>query len=95
MIKIIAKNRLKEGTKDQALALFDEMIAATRQEAGCIKYELYELEDDSNTLTCIEEWEGPEYLDAHLNSEHFQRLIPQIDAYKQSNDPIEVYTPIK
>ncbi|MDR0852408.1 MAG: antibiotic biosynthesis monooxygenase [Clostridiales Family XIII bacterium] len=95
MLKIVAKNRLKEGSKDAVLALLDEMIARTREEVGCIKYELYERVGEPNLLVFIEEWESKESLDAHMNSEHFKRLIPQVGEYKEANDPVEVYRLIK
>lgn len=92
MIKVVAKNALKEGVRDEALALLDEMIAKTRQEDGCIKYELYELDGDPNVLTFIEEWESAEKLSAHMDSEHFKRIIPLLGNYKASTAPVEVYT---
>jgi quinol monooxygenase YgiN len=92
MIKVVAKNALKEGVRDEVLTLLEEMIAKTRQEDGCIKYELYELDGDPNVLTFIEEWESMDKLSAHMNSEHFKRIIPLLGDYKASVVPVEIYT---
>ena len=33
----------------------------------------------------IEEWKNRAALDAHVQSEHFQRLVPLIDAHKRAD----------
>ncbi|MDR3088654.1 MAG: antibiotic biosynthesis monooxygenase [Desulfobulbaceae bacterium] len=95
MITVVAKNVLKSGTKETVLALLDELIALTRKETGNIRYELYQLDGAPDTLCFIEEWASREALAAHVNSEHFQRIIPQIAAYKVSETPIEIYHKIR
>ncbi|MDR1029163.1 MAG: antibiotic biosynthesis monooxygenase [Clostridiales Family XIII bacterium] len=95
MIKVVAKNVLKDGTKDRVLELLEEMIAKTRQENGCIKYELYESTEDPNTLTFIEEWEDADKLAAHMKTEHFRRIIPAVGAFKAQDDAVDVYTPLR
>jgi quinol monooxygenase YgiN len=95
MIEVIVKNKIKEGERDHALALLDELIAGTVKEAGCIRFELYEPADDADTITTFETWEGPEYLPAHFESEYFKRLIPQLETVKRAPDEVEVYTRIR
>ena len=95
MIKVVANETLKEGTKDKVLNLLDEMIEKTRQEDGCIAYELYEDINKPNTLAFIEEWESMDKLKAHFESEHFKRIIPQVAEYKAQDDPVGVYKKIK
>lgn len=91
MIKVVARNILKEGTKEQVLALLEEMIAETRKEEGCITYELYELDSSPNTITFIEEWESLAKLTAHINSEHFKRIIPAVGKFVAEDSPVEIY----
>ena len=40
MVVLIAKNTVKEGLQQEFLKLAKEMIARTREEAGCISYDL-------------------------------------------------------
>lgn len=95
MIKVVAKNNIKEGCMDTVLNLLEEMIALTRKEDGCIKYELYQNIEDSNIITFIEEWESMEKLDAHIASEHFKRIIPEVGKYNASEESIDIYKQIK
>jgi quinol monooxygenase YgiN len=95
MIKVVARNYLKEGSQDDVLKLVEELIEKTRREAGCISYELFQSQSDPNEVTFIETWESSEALDAHAHSEHFTRIVPQLDAYKTKSAPVDVYTLIK
>jgi quinol monooxygenase YgiN len=95
MIKVIAKNHLKEGSKDDALELMDELIDKTRLEPGCLGYELYQAGSDPNELTFIETWETQEALDAHMRSEHFTRIVPGLAEYQEGDTDIELYTLLK
>jgi quinol monooxygenase YgiN len=91
MIKVVSKKTLIDGTKEKVLALYEEMIAKTRKESGCISYELFELDGDPNTITFIEEWESPEKLEAHKNSEHFKRIVPAVAKFAAETFPLEIY----
>jgi quinol monooxygenase YgiN len=95
MIKVVARNYLKEGVKDDVLKLADELIDKTRQEQGCISYELFQSKSDPNEVTFIETWESSEALNAHTKTEHFTRIVPQIGEYQAKNSPIDVYDLIK
>ncbi len=95
MIKVVAKFVLKDGTKDEVLGILEEMIEKTRKEDGCIKYELFENLNDPNTISFIEEWENMDKLNAHIDSEHFRRIIPSLDGYKAEDNPVDVYRQIK
>ena len=95
MIKVVAKNRIKQGSMDEVLNMLDEMIELTRKEDGCIKYELFKNMNDSNVITFIEEWENMDKLNAHINSDHFKRIIPAVGKHAEEDIPVEVYEKIK
>jgi PTH1 family peptidyl-tRNA hydrolase len=91
MIKVVAPQPFKEAITPEVKALLEEMIAATRKEDGCISYELCKT-IDGEEYAFIEQWETQEALDAHMNSEHFKRLIPQIGAFQNPGKKVNVYT---
>ena len=95
MLKVVAKNELKDGTKDKALEMLEEMIELTRQEDGCISYVLFEDINNPNIITFIEAWEDEDKLKAHMNSEHFKRIIPQVNKLKLELEPANVYKKIR
>lgn len=95
MIKVVAKSEMKDGTKDQALRMLEEMIELTRQEDGCISYALYENITNPNIITFIEEWADEDKLKAHMNSEHFKRIIPEVNKLKIEPKLADVYKKIR
>jgi len=83
MIKIVAKSAAKVGKLDSILELFKEMVERTIKEEGCLKYELFQDLNDPNVLILIEEWENSEVLNKHMASEHFKRIIPQLNELRE------------
>ncbi|MEZ5850609.1 MAG: putative quinol monooxygenase [Hyphomicrobiaceae bacterium] len=72
MIYVIATMNLKPGTRDKVLAAAKPCIAATRQEKGCIFYDLNVSADNPDLLTFVERWESREDLAAHAKSDHIK-----------------------
>jgi quinol monooxygenase YgiN len=95
MVKVVARNFLKEGTRDEVLRLVDELIDKTRLEPGCVSYELFQSAGDPDEVTFIETWESAEALAAHMKTEHFTRIVPQLAEFKAKDAPVEVYNLIK
>jgi len=91
-IKVVAKFVLKEGCKDALKAVLEELVQKTRLEEGNISYALYESLDDPNVATMLEEWESKEALDAHMKTEHFTRIVPQVDEFLAAPVTVEAYT---
>lgn len=81
MLKLIADNFIKEECLDTVAPLFAELVETTKKESGCIAYDLYVNENDHTHFVFVEEWTNREALDAHMASEHFTRLVPQIGQY--------------
>ena len=78
MLKVIARGELKQGAMETLAPLYRELIEKTRQEKGCKEYGFFlDLEDE--TKCCfVEIWETDEALAAHIKSEHFTRIFPQL-----------------
>ena len=78
MVTLIAQNEVKIEHLSEALGLYKELIQKTREESGCIKYDLYVDEKNENHFTFFEVWKDEDALEPHRNSEHFTRIIPQL-----------------
>lgn len=50
------------------------LIEPTRQEKGCLLYELWQNSDDPTDFVLVEEWESKEALEAHLTSPHMLNM---------------------
>lgn len=64
--RVLARAKVKKGQEAAARALLLELIEPTRQEEGCIRYELLESSRDPADLVMQEEWATEAALDAHL-----------------------------
>ncbi|MEU6578843.1 putative quinol monooxygenase [Streptomyces sp. NPDC046805] len=71
-IVVIARWRPAAGNHDAIIATIDELITASRAEAGCLGYQAYPAE--GGEIVLIERYADRDALEAHRNSEHFQRV---------------------
>ena len=77
-IKVVAHVRAKAGKEEELKKVMLSLIAPTRKEAACLRYELYQNKEDAADLTFIEDWESDAALDAHMKTPHFQTAVGQI-----------------
>jgi quinol monooxygenase YgiN len=90
MIKVMAKSYAKSDKLDRILELSREMVTETVKEDGCIKYELVQDVKDPCVLIILEEWESQEALDKHMASEHFKRLVPQLNELRERPSEVNI-----
>ncbi|MFF3066583.1 putative quinol monooxygenase [Oerskovia sp. NPDC057915] len=74
----------------RAVEVYRELVEATRREPGCLSYELLQRVDDATRLVLVEEWESQAHLDAHTRTEHFVRLVAELEALETA-EPAELY----
>lgn len=86
MVKVVAKSYAKEGKVDKILELSKEMVEKTVVEEGCISYELFQDLNDQRAIIIIEEWESEEALNKHMASEHFTRIVPQLNELREKSE---------
>lgn len=90
MIKVVAKSYVKNEKLSKALELTKEMVEKTVKEEGCIRYELFQDVKDPNVMIFIEEWENEEALNKHMVSEHFKRIIPQLNEQREKASEVNI-----
>ncbi len=78
MIKVIAKNVLKEEYLQDFIDLAAPLIKASQKEPGCIFYDLFQDTTELNILTFIEEWKDEEAIRLHKVSPHYTEIIPKL-----------------
>lgn len=94
MITIIAKSIVNQGKLEEFMALTKEMIKESRKEDGCLSYDLYQDVHNDHILTLIEEWENMEAIQRHNESEHFNRILPQMKALRSLSSEVNLYHPV-
>lgn len=80
MIRVVAKFPLQAGQMETFQKLAGELIDETRKEKGCAEYTLSQSNSDENLVAILEAWESQDALNAHLQTEHFKRLVPKLAA---------------
>lgn len=70
MIYVIATLTVAPEQRDELIAAAQPCIAATRQEPGCISYDLAASSTDGGTAIFVERWENREHLQAHFGTPH-------------------------
>lgn len=79
MIKVVAKFIVQEDRIEEFKDWTDELIEKTRQEVGNVFYQLYQDVNNPQVLTFIEEWDSQDALGAHMETEHFKKIVPELE----------------
>lgn len=84
MLKVIAEDFIHADALATVLPLYRELVDCTRREPLCIAYDLFVDQKDPGHFVFIEQWPDRAALDAHCATEHFQRLVPLINAHQRA-----------
>ena len=94
MIKVVARTLVREECIEAYHALAREIVEKTKQESGNVFYTMNQSMEDKRLHAMIEAWESMEALQAHMASEHFRRIVPQMAQYAEENYPPELYSEV-
>lgn len=86
MLKVVSRRTIKPEHLDKVIKMYDEMIDETRKEKGCISYEFFQDINESNTVAMIEEWEDEDCFNAHGETPHFKKIIPQVTELQEGGE---------
>lgn len=70
---------------------FKACVAMTRQETGCIAYDLNRSSEDATRYINYERWASVPALAAHLAAEHTVKLLATIGPFLDGSPEIKVY----
>ena len=87
-IHIIARFTAKPESVAALRTLLVGMLAPTRQEAGCIRYELLNNTADATDFTFVEEWASQAAIDAHMQTPHLKAVL--VDSAPLVACPVDV-----
>lgn len=86
MIKIIANITVQAAHRDHLLAVFKQLLEASRQESGNLRYDLHQAQDNPNQFVFIETWASQAAVDTHNASSHFATFLQAIDGKTEAID---------
>lgn len=70
MIYVIATLTIKPGSRDAVIEAAKPNIESTRQEPGCLRYDLNLDATNPNQLVFVEQWKSREDLSLHVKRPH-------------------------
>lgn len=88
MIYVTATVTIKPGKEDELVAALTHVAGLTRQEPGCVEYNLHKCTEDPSRFIMIETWRSLEDLQAHLKTEYVQALFAAAEAIVA--EPVQV-----
>jgi len=77
-VTVVATFQAKPGQEAELKKALIALVAPTRQEAGCLNYDLHQLPEDPTKFLFHENWTSKAHLDAHLQNAHIQALLPRL-----------------
>lgn len=92
-VTIVASLYARPGQEDALAARMHEMARATREEAGCILYDLQRSLDDPFEFIMVEYWRDAEAVALHDASAHMAALVADLPALVDRPVSVRKYTP--
>ncbi len=71
-IRVVARVVALPDKVEAVKSILISIVLPTRQEKGCIKYELLQNNAEPRDFTFVEEWESESLLEKHLASSHIE-----------------------
>lgn len=72
---LVATLQAIKGCETQLVDALQALVPLSRQEPGCIRYDLHVDRADTSVLIVYEIWRDQQALDEHASSAHFQRFL--------------------
>ncbi len=94
MLTVIATIASKNIDAEVVLTALENLQKYSRQEVGCLRYELSVKRDSDNTEYLVsEQWASQEYFEAHKQEPHYKAFGTQVTGLVTSSN-IDVYNTI-
>jgi quinol monooxygenase YgiN len=78
VVNNVASFRALPGNGDRLGAALAELVAPSRSEPGCLRYEVYEAEDDDRAWLVLENWRNADAFDHHMSTSYVSNFLAQL-----------------
>jgi quinol monooxygenase YgiN len=90
-VTVIATLKAKPGQEDALRQALLALIPTTRQEEGCLNYDLHRSTDNPAVFVFYENWTSKAALDAHLAKPHLAAFMSQADTLLAEPPKVELF----
>jgi quinol monooxygenase YgiN len=70
----------KPGMEESLYKILQKVVEPSRNEEGCMTYQLHQSLDDVGTFIFYEVWENEEAVQSHIMSEHYKAYREQAES---------------
>jgi quinol monooxygenase YgiN len=78
MIVVVGRVQTDDAHRDELIRIGQAVAQASRQEAGCIHYGVFEDTERRNEFVFVEEWQDEEALQEHFRTPHITTFMSSI-----------------
>ena len=78
MIVVVGRVTTDADKRAELVRVGEAVAAASREEAGCLNYRLYQSTDDENAFVFVEEWEDDAALQQHFATPHIATFMRDV-----------------
>lgn len=93
-LRVVAQIVAKPGSEDTIRAALADLASASRSDAGCSGYELFESAAEPGTFFTIETWADQSHLDAHMGTPHVAAAFAIAGDHVAAAPAIHPLTPV-
>ena len=93
-ISVVAVITAKPGSEEAVREAMKGLVGPTREEEGCLSYDLSESSSAPGTFITVEEWRDPSDLDQHMETEHIQGALAVLGSELAAAPAIHALTPL-
>ncbi len=93
-ITVVAVITASPGSEDAVREAMRGLVAPTRDESGCLSYDLSESAAAPGTFVTVEEWNESSDLDQHLQTAHVQAALAAVGPQLAAAPAIHPLTPL-
>ncbi len=93
-LHVVATIPAKAGSEDVIREALTALAAATREEEGCLSYDLYESAAAPGVFVTVERWRDQADLDAHMASPHIAAALGAADGNLGGDIAIHPLVPV-
>jgi quinol monooxygenase YgiN len=93
-LHVVAVLPAKAGSEDIVREALTALVPPTRDEAGCISYDLYESAVAPGTFFMVETWRGQSDIDAHFGTPHMHTALAVAGEHLDGPPQIHTLTPV-
>ncbi|MFK3767305.1 antibiotic biosynthesis monooxygenase [Pseudomonas putida] len=80
MVTKIAFFTSRRGQNDALGQRLLALVGPTRQEPGCVRYDIYQSSDSAEGWFVYEDWRSPTDFDGHMQMPYVQAFMSEVDA---------------